>query len=78
MPRACAPQQEKPPQWEARAPQLESSPYLPQPEQSLCSNKDPAQLKIINKYWNQEIEGKKSVSHMYGNYLILIVAQKQP
>ena len=25
-PKACAPQQEKPPQWEARTPQLESSP----------------------------------------------------
>ena len=31
-PRAHAPQQEKPPQWEACTPQLESSPYSPQLE----------------------------------------------
>ena len=37
-----APQQEKPLQWEARAPQLESCPYLPQREKSPRSNKDPA------------------------------------
>ena len=29
-PKACAPQQEKPPQKEAHAQQLESSPFLPQ------------------------------------------------
>ena len=43
---ACAPQQEKPPQWEARAPQLESSPCSPQLEKSPCSNEDPVQPKI--------------------------------
>ena len=44
-PRASTPQ-EKPPQWEARAPQLESSPHSPQLEKSLCSNDDSAQPKI--------------------------------
>ena len=38
--RACTPQQEKTPQWEACARQLEISP---------CSNQDPAQSKIIFK-----------------------------
>ena len=32
---ACAPQQKKPPQWEAYVPQLESSPYSPQLKKSL-------------------------------------------
>ena len=46
-PRACASQQEKPRQWKALAPQLESSPRSPPPG----SNEDPAQPKIksINK-----------------------------
>ena len=34
-PRAHASKQEKPPQWEAQAPQLASSPYLPQLEKNL-------------------------------------------
>ena len=41
--RAHAPQQEKPPQWETCAQQLESSPHLPQIEKNLHSNEDPAQ-----------------------------------
>ena len=45
-PRTCGLQQEKPLQWEARVPQLESSPHLLQPEKNPCSNKDPAQPKI--------------------------------
>ena len=45
-PRAHAQQQEKPPQWEARTPQLEHSSYMLQLEKSLCSNKDPAWPKI--------------------------------
>ena len=44
-PRAYAPRQEKPPQWEARVPQ-ESSPCLLQLEKSLCSKEEPAQPKI--------------------------------
>ena len=44
-PRARAVQQEKPPQCEAQAPQLESSPHLLQLEKSPCGNKDPAQPK---------------------------------
>ena len=44
--RACAPQQDKPAQWEGGwIPQLESSPNSPQLEKSLC-NKDPAEPKI--------------------------------
>ena len=41
-PRACAQKQEKPPQWEASTPQLESGPRSPQLEKSLHINKDPA------------------------------------
>ena len=49
-PRACALQQEKPQQWEARAPRPESRPLSLQLEKSLHSNEDPAQSKIkINK-----------------------------
>ena len=40
-------QQEKPLQWEARAPQLESSPHSMQLEKSPCSNENPAQPKSI-------------------------------
>ena len=35
VPRACAPQEEKPLKWEPHALQLESSPHLPQLEKSL-------------------------------------------
>ena len=45
-PRARAPWQEKPPQWEAFAPPLESSPQIPQLEKSPRSSEDPAQPKI--------------------------------
>ena len=45
-PRACALQQEKPPQWEAHAPQLESSLCLLQLEKNPHGNQDPAQPKI--------------------------------
>ena len=40
--RARALQQEKPPQWEACTPQLDSSPHSPQPEKSPHSNKEPS------------------------------------
>ena len=45
-PGARALRQEKPPQWEAHTPQLESSPRSPQLEESLCSKEAPAQPKI--------------------------------
>ena len=45
-PRAHAPRQEKPPQQEAHAPQLESSPRAPKLEKSPCSNQGPAQPKV--------------------------------
>ena len=45
-PRACVPQQEKPPWWAACAPQLESSTHSLWLEQSPCSDDDPAQPKI--------------------------------
>ena len=38
-PRACALQQEKQPQWEAQAPQLESSPHSPQLDKARASVK---------------------------------------
>ena len=49
-PRAHALQQEKPPQWEAQALRLESSPHSPQLQKNPGSNKDSAQTKI--KKWN--------------------------
>ena len=54
-PRACAPQQEKPLQWEVCKPQLETSPCLLQLEKSPQINKDPAQPKI-NVYINKIIK----------------------
>ena len=45
-PRARILQQEKPPQWEAQAPQLEGNPLLATARESLCSNEDPAQPKL--------------------------------
>ena len=44
--RAHALQQEKPLHWEAQAPQLKSSPHLPQLEKSPCSKEDPAEPKM--------------------------------
>ena len=49
-------QQEKPPQWEACTPQLESNPRSPQLEKSLCSSKGPAEPEI-----NKLIKNKKKV-----------------
>ena len=45
-PRTGAWQQEKPPQWEACALQLERNPCSPQPEESLHSSEDPAYPEI--------------------------------
>ena len=45
-PRAHTRQEEKPPQWEAQAPQLGSSPCLLQLQKSLHSNEDPIQSEI--------------------------------
>ena len=54
-PKACALQQEKSLQWEAQAPQLESSPCSLQLDKSLSSNVDPAQPKIkINTLTNKQ------------------------
>ena len=47
--RAHTPQQNKPPKWESRTPQLESSPHFPRLEKSLCGNEDPAQPKTNKK-----------------------------
>ena len=47
LPRATAPQQEKPPpQWEACSLQLESSPHSPEWDKSSHSNKDPSETEI--------------------------------
>ena len=45
-PRTCALQWEKPQQWKALTPQLETHPHLQQIEKSPCSNEDPAQPKL--------------------------------
>ena len=47
---ACALRQEEPWQWEALAPQTESSPHSPQLEKAARSNEDPAQPKINKMY----------------------------
>ena len=44
-PRTCAPQQEKPPQWEACAPTTKSSPYLLQPEKARGQHRRPGTAK---------------------------------
>ena len=49
-PRARAQHQEKSPQWEACAPQLESSLCSPHLEKSPCSHDDPEQSKIVHFY----------------------------
>ena len=46
--RAFAPQQEKPPQGEAHAPQLEKSPHSPQLEKNTNSNEDLRPQKSTN------------------------------
>jgi len=51
---ACAPQQEKPPQWEAHTMQLENSSQSPQIEKSLCSDEDTVWfscLVLSNSLW---------------------------
>ena len=45
QPKACALQQQKPPQWEARALQLESRRHSPKFEKSPHSSEDPAEPK---------------------------------
>ena len=47
----------KPPQWEAQAPELETSPHLPQIEKAPCSNQDPE--------WPKAKKKKKTVSPSY-------------
>ena len=47
-PRACAPQQEKPPKWEICSLQLKSNTHLSQLGESLSSNKDPERPKKKN------------------------------
>ena len=46
MPRARAPQQEKPPQREARVLQLERGPHMPQPEKARVQQQRPTTAKI--------------------------------
>ena len=63
LPRACALQQEKTPQWEAPILQLESSPCSPKLEKNPSSNKDPAKGKkklfrfVFRKTHNEQIHG---------------------
>ena len=54
-------QQEKPPQWEACTPQLESNPRSPQLEKSLCSSKGPAEPEI-NKIIKKKKKVKKKIT----------------
>ena len=70
--RARVLQREKPSQWETRAPQLESSPHLPQLEKSLYSNEDPIQFKKKKKkssFWKTMTFSriKTKISHPHLN-----------
>ena len=58
-PRGRALQLEKPPQWEAHALQVESSPHSPQLEKSSHSSEDPAQPEI-----NKIIVARKSLKEL--------------
>ena len=60
-PRACGLQQEKPPQWEAHALQIESGPYSPQLQKSPCCNEDPT-LPNIKKETKSLARGEDSSS----------------
>ena len=71
-PKACALQQEKPPQWKVRALQLESWPHLPKFEKGPHSSEDPAEpkkekenLKTIKQkqYCNKFNKGFKNGPH---------------
>ena len=56
MPRACAPQQEKPQQWEAHALQLESSPTHCNQRMPAHSNEEPVHPKIKQKFLKKNAE----------------------
>ena len=60
-PRAHGLQQEKPPQWEAHALQIESSPHSPQLKESPCCNEDPT-LPNIKKETKSLAGGENSSS----------------
>ena len=81
MPRDCAPKQEKPPEWEAHGPQLESSSDSLQLEKS---NEDPAQPKIYKNFksccifccFNQEDKSLKKFFLIFSNpfpHFLLVV-----
>ena len=53
QPRDRVPPQEKPPQWEAHTPQLESSPHSPELEKAHMQQQRPSATK--NKPMNKEI-----------------------
>ena len=55
--RACAPQQETPQQWEASAPQWESSPLWLQLEKAHTQQRRPSTAKNKNKFWGSLNEG---------------------
>lgn len=64
-PRACAPQQKKPPRWETCAPQLERNPCWTQLEKSPHSNQDSAQPKI--KWFVEVALHRRYVSYPFMN-----------
>ena len=64
-PSACAPKREKPPQWEARTPHLESSPCSPQLEKRPAQQQRPStvinkQIKLFLKFTEREVLNKGS------------------
>ena len=64
MPRVCALQQEKPLQWEALAPQLESSPHSPQVEKVRAQQWKPSTAK--NKKINNIRKIKRETKEEWG------------
>ena len=69
--RTFAPKQEKPLQWEACAPHLESSACSLQLEKSPCSNKDPTQPKIINDETKNYVKTYIKLHSLFFWYIIL-------
>ena len=67
MPRACALQQEEPPQWEARAPQRRVAPAHRNYRKPMCSNEDPTQpkIKIKLKKKKSSLSGSGSISKFF-------------
>ena len=81
MPRARAPQQEKPPQWEARSPQRGVAPTRRNQRKPVHSNEDPTQPNIkINKInlFKKKKDGQKVKDlHLCRTFLSYLIAHEE-